>query len=311
MSKFLLYYAGFDKDSMEEQIGVASSDNLQEWTYIGNSPQIPLRSQGTLDALQTSNPCVLKHDGIYKMWYQGKSLNGFLSVCYAESTDGISWKAHDKPILSSDSGLPAEFREGFQHPHVIFDEERKMFKMWCVIYKRGLTTIGFCESANGLVWTEMQPTSFVSTKPEHKYFYPFVMKENGGYRMWYTERFGKRWQISTAVSKDGIDWKAYRGNPVISPFSNFVFAFLLEAVAKTTAYCAEIPVYGIGSPFVWKDSEKYMLIAHSVGPRGKLYIPLYESIDGLEWKKVKNNILPKPTSAWNKFFQADPFLYVE
>ena len=72
-----------------------------------------------------------------------------------------------------------------------------------------------------------------------------------------------------------------------------------------------MPFYGIGSPFVWKEGGNYYLLGREVGVRGKLYIPRYVSSDGIAWKKIKNNILPPSFEEWNKFFQADPFLYVE
>ena len=130
--------------------------------------------------------------------------------------------------------------------------------------------------------------------------------------MWFTERIGNtRWQISYAESLDGVNWSKSPKNPIIAPFYNKLIAKFFEAVAKFTGLCGEIPLYGIASPFVWKDGEKYLLVGHEVGRRGKLYIPMYESRDGLLWKKLKNNILPEPSSEWNKFFQADPFIYVE
>ncbi len=311
MRKYFLYYAGFNKQTGEEQVGVAKSLDLNKWEYLGDKPQVPLKSQGLHDFRQTSNPCVLKHNGLYKMWYQGKSDSGFLSICYSESKDGLSWKAYDKAVLAPNLSGEPEFREGFQHPHVVFDENKNIFKMWCVVYKKGLTSIGFCESVNGLIWSEIKMTNIVSTDESLKYFYPFILKENNSYKMWFTERKDSIWQVSFASSLDGLNWEFYKNNPTISPSSIKPVALFFEAVAKLIGISFEVPIYGIGSPFVWKEGDKYMLIGHEVGPRGKLYIPLYLSEDGLSWKKIKNNILPKPDSTWNNFFQADPYLYVE
>lgn len=311
MKKYSLYYAGYNNLTLKEQIGVAVSNDLNEWEYLGNQPQVPLGSQGANDYSQTSNPCVLKHDGKFKMWYQGKSKEGFLSICYSESDDGINWKSYEKAVLSPNFSNEPKFREGYQHPHVIFDSNKNRFVMWCIVYKSGLTSVGYCESVNGLIWTDIQLTSFVGRVFEHKYFYPYVIIEKEVYRMWYTERIGKKWQVSTAESKDGIKWDIYKENPVINTASNKLIRFVYEIIAKFTKYSVEISIYGVGSPFVWKEGNIYKLIAHSVGPRGKLFIPLYESVDGYSWTKVKNNILPKPNSEWNNFFQADPFLYVQ
>lgn len=311
MKKFFLFYAGYNNKTEQEQIGVATSNDFNNWKWEGNDPKIPLKSQGFADEMQTSNPCVLKHEGIYKMWYQGKSKEGLLSVCYAESKDGIDWKVHDKPAISQKLSEKIEFREGIQHPHVIFDKNKSRFIMWCVVYKNNKTTIGYCESVNGLVWTDIILTNLESFDVNHKYFYPFVMFENSLYRMWVTERNGKKWVISVFISKDGIDWIKHDKNPVISIYKSKLLAIFFEVIAKFTKYSFEISIYGLGSCFIWKEEGKYKLIGHAVGPRGKLFIPLFESGDGLIWKKLKNNILPKPDTSWNEFFQADPFLYVE
>lgn len=311
MKKYFLYYAGYNNLTLKEQIGVAVSKNLKEWEYIGSEPQVPLLSQGASDHSQTSNPCVLKHEDKFKMWYQGKSKEGFLSICYSESDDGINWKSYEKPVLAPSLSSEPIFREGYQHPHVIFDEKRNIFKMWCIVYKKGLTSIGFCESVNGLVWTSIVITSLSSEQEYHKYFYPFVMKDLNTYKMWFTERINNKWMVSYATSTDGILWNTYEKNPIISPFSNKILIIVFEIIARFFERYLEYPIYGIGSPFVWKNENKYFLIAHEVGPRGKLYIPLYESKDGISWNKKINNILPKPNSEWNNFFQADPFLYVE
>ncbi len=311
MKKYLLFYAGYNNKTEKEQIGVATSSDFNNWNWEGDSPKIPLKSQGFADETQTSNPCVLKHDGIYKMWYQGKSKEGLLSVCYAESKDGLDWKVHDKPVISQRiSGTP-EFREGIQHPHVIFDTNKNRFVMWCVVYKNNKTTIGYCESVNGLIWTDIISTNLESIDLNHKYFYPFVLFENNSYRLWITERIGDKWMISTANSKDGIDWIKHEHNPIISIYKNKFIAIFFEVIAKLTKYSFGLAIYGLGSCYIWREEGKYKLIGHAVGPRGKLFIPLFESLDGLVWNKVRNNILLKPTTSWNEFFQADPYLYVE
>lgn len=45
---------------------------------------------------------------------------------------------------------------------------------------------------------------------------PFVIKEDGLYKIWYKEQLpGGKSHISYATSKDGIKWEKYEGNPVI------------------------------------------------------------------------------------------------
>lgn len=310
---YFLYYAGFNSDTEEEQVGVAKSKDLVNWNYINNKPVVPIGSQGIFDNDQTSNPCVLKHNGLYKMWYQGKSKDGLISICYAESKDGITWTPSKDPVFFPYKQETSHgYRDGFHHPHVVYDEKKNLFKMWFVFYKNNLTSFYYAESVNGLVWNDLEETNVTSTSEKTKYWYPFVLQENGLYRMWFTERrSNKMWLIHHAISKDGLNWDLNFSNPVIKKTKNIFSIFLFETLAKFFNQYFDLPIYGIGSPFVLKKDDRYFLFGHEVGPRGKLYISKYESLDGLNWKKKINNILSKPDSKWNDFFQGDPYLYVE
>lgn len=305
---YKLFYAGYNRNIEIEQIGLAISSNLKTWDYVGENPVIPVNSQGEGDESQTSNPCVIKHKDTYLMWYQGKSKDGKISICLATSPDGVNWKSNKKTVFSLDINTENKYREGFHHPHVIFDNG--IFKMWCVVYSDEITTLAYTESVDGLIWGDLKLTNIYSSK-NNKYWYPFIFKENSIYRMWFTEKTKDGfWQIHYATSEDGLNWKLHN-KPAISPKSNMLTKFILELLAKVSGFIVQLDVYGIGSPYVWKEGNKYFLVGHSVGPRGKLFISLYVSSDGVGWKKVKNNIIHKPNTNWNNFFQADPYIYVE
>jgi hypothetical protein len=58
-----------------------------------------------------ARPCVIKEDGIYKMWYSYSGYKGKkYRIGYAESKDGVYWKRKDKDvgIDVSDSGWDSE-----------------------------------------------------------------------------------------------------------------------------------------------------------------------------------------------------------
>lgn len=309
--RYLLYYAGFNNVTKEEQIGVTESSDFINWKYLDNNPIIPLKKQGIIDESQTSNPCVLKQGEVYKMWYQGKSKDGTVGICYCESNDGLNW-GKSEPILLINQYSGSGYREGFHHPHVVYDDSRKIFQMWYVVYKKNSVVFSYTESSNGINWNETKDTNIACSDENIKYWYPFVIKENDLFRIWFTERDkNKNWFIHHASSKDGIIWDFDPKKPVIKKISLGLVSIALEFVAKFFNIYLELPIYGIGSPFVWKEDERYYLIGHEVGPRGKLYITRYSSFDGVKWSKITNNILNKPSSKWNKFFQADPFLYVQ
>jgi len=57
-----------------------------------------------------ARPCVIKEDGIYKMWYCYAIGSGGYRIGYAESEDGIRWERKDEEagIDVSESGWDSE-----------------------------------------------------------------------------------------------------------------------------------------------------------------------------------------------------------
>ena len=74
-----------------------------------------------------NRPVVLKRDNAYHMWYTGQAKNHSY-IGYATSPDGRIWKRmNNKPVLSPEA--PWE-KVAVMCPHVIWDVEARLFKMW-------------------------------------------------------------------------------------------------------------------------------------------------------------------------------------
>ena len=71
-----------------------------------------------------ARPCIIKEDGIYKMWLSYKTLEQTYRIGYAESSDGISWKRKDDEvtITVSNSGWDSEMIE---YPYVFIHNGKK------------------------------------------------------------------------------------------------------------------------------------------------------------------------------------------
>jgi len=89
------------------------------------------------------------------MWYVStvkwiRDEHGLHYICvirYATSPDGIDWTTHDSVCLKPD--LPDEYAVG--RPAVVYDG--RQYRMWYSIRSFSqLYTIGYAESADGLVW---------------------------------------------------------------------------------------------------------------------------------------------------------------
>jgi hypothetical protein len=95
---------GKEETDMNHVIKYAESKDGREWSRTGKIT-IDLKDDSEF---AISRPCVLKEQGIYKMWYsyRGKAYR----IGYAESKDGIIWvrKDDDAGIDVSSSGWDSE-----------------------------------------------------------------------------------------------------------------------------------------------------------------------------------------------------------
>ena len=173
-----------------------------------------------------NRPVVIKRDGIYHMWYTGQDIylgepDGHSAIGYATSRDGLSWKRmSDKPVLSPDR--PWE-KTAVMTPHVIWDDESKLYKMWYSAgEQREPKAVGYATSPDGMVWTKCEDNPIFQPDPNIEWMRDrvggcHVIKEGGWYVMFYIG-FSNPYhaQIGIARSKDGItNWQQLAANPII------------------------------------------------------------------------------------------------
>lgn len=98
-------------------------------------------------------------------------------------------------------------------PAVLFEEGR--YRMWYASMDDWKDTadgplhyynIKYAESEDGLAWERSAKVAIdYEFDGEYAFGRPFVMKEEGIYKMWYAFR-GESYRIGYAESKDGLDW---------------------------------------------------------------------------------------------------------
>jgi hypothetical protein len=169
----------------------------------------------------TARPVVKRADG-YHLWYTGQA-NEHSWIGYATSPDGKVWKRLSaEPVLSADQ--PWE-KVAVMCPHVIWDEQKKLFRMW---YSGGEqyepNAIGYATSPDGLHWTKpfAEP---VFGPGKDKVFDQSrvagcqVVHHGDWYYMFYIGyRDIDHAQIGIARSRDGLTgWERHPDNPIIRP----------------------------------------------------------------------------------------------
>lgn len=177
-----MWYVGFDGSN--SRIGCATSpDGEPPWTKQGMVKTLIngitfddglLGAQGEWDDQYVFVTCVLFHDGLYRMWYQGQddpypSEPSYSWFGYATSLDGITWTKYGKiKTMRSDGiiyedgllGTPGTWDDRHIYsPTVIIDQAApttERYKMW---YEGGrypsvYSDIGYATSPDGIVWTK-------------------------------------------------------------------------------------------------------------------------------------------------------------
>ena len=169
-----------------------------------------------------NRPVVLRHGGLYRMWYTGQA-RGRSWIGYATSEDGKIWKREsDKPVLSAEK--PWE-KAAVMCPHALFDEAAGLYRMW---YSGGEQyepdAIGHATSRDGLVWVKNEGNPVFKPDPalaweKDRVTACQVIRRADSYVMFYIGfRDRDHAQIGVARSDDGISgWRRHPANPIIRP----------------------------------------------------------------------------------------------
>jgi len=188
-----------------------------------SEPEIVFSPDASTDWENDINrPTVVKRADGYHLWYTGQA-RGHSWIGYATSPDGKVWQRMSaRPVLSADQ--PWE-KVAVMCPHVIWDEQAKLFRMW---YSGGEQyepdAIGYATSPDGLDWTKHRANPIFGPGGEKIFDQARVTgcqveRRGDWYYMFYIGfRDVDHAQIGLARSRDGITgWQRHRDNPIVRP----------------------------------------------------------------------------------------------
>ncbi|MBL8007056.1 MAG: hypothetical protein JNJ56_05955 [Ignavibacteria bacterium] len=188
---------------------------------ISDTPVLKLGNLGAFDDAGIMPTCIVNLDNkkylYYNGWTLGKNVPFFSFNGAAVSRDG--GKTFDKlskgpaVLYSNDADPYSTFA-----PFVI--EERGKWKIWYVSLIKWVEENGslkhyynirYAESDDGINWKrEGKVCIDFKNKYEYAIARPFVLKENGKYKMWYSFRESEKnrtYRIGYAESSDGKNWE--------------------------------------------------------------------------------------------------------
>lgn len=210
--KYKMYFSWRPKHS----IAVVESTDGIHW----GEPRILIAPAKTGWEDDINRPSVVKHGGLYHMWYTGQ-FNGHSSIGYATSVDGLTWQRREKPVL--EAVQPWE-KVAVMCPSVEWDERSHAFRMW---YSGGEQyepdAIGYATSPDGVHWTKHEGPIF-EADPQNRWEQykvtacQVVHWEGWQYMFYIGFRDIDHAQIGIARSRDGVThWERLKSNPIISP----------------------------------------------------------------------------------------------
>ncbi|MBO5354486.1 MAG: hypothetical protein J6B09_00285 [Clostridia bacterium] len=186
---FLMWYTG--QANGHSYIGVARSEDGIHFERFREAPI--LSPEADFEGESVMNPFVMHEDGIFKMWYAAGETYEPNVICYAESSDGVSWKKYEgNPIFCCNPEKEYE-QNRIGACDVLRDE--KGYLMFYIGY-RDIHTACICaaRSENGIDhWRRVKENPLVTPTPgtwdEDACYKPTVVKNaDGTYRLWYNGR---------------------------------------------------------------------------------------------------------------------------
>lgn len=269
-STYNMLYGGYSPTSGNERAGYAISIDGVQWLKASIDPILTL-GPNTFDSKDASCIHPVKISSAMYYGYYGACCDPSWQVGFATSPNGLVWTKADQPILKVS---PGQWDSDEATNMFVLMESPTDFKGWYLGRSGTTYAIGYATSSDGITWTKYggNPVIKLSDIPwaTPRIEYPFVIKEGGVYKMWYSAGSGSGKALGYATSLNGITW-THNPAPVLTagPAGNW------DGV-------------GIYHPFVIHRTSAYEI--WYAGMDGvKIQIGYATSPDGLTWTKYVNN----------------------
>ncbi|MEZ6045937.1 MAG: hypothetical protein R3C11_10245 [Planctomycetaceae bacterium] len=216
--KYYLWYNGSTGTVKERvfNLGLATSADGVEFKRYSEKPVFEFgdgkHSILTTSTLRETDGTAIKDDGKLRMWFSSTYFtdpSGYHGLYETTSTDGIHWTAPQGPQLDH-VYAPSIMKEG------------ETYRMWYTDVSQEPWLFRTATSQDGTSW-KVYPEPILKVDQDWeqgRLFYPYVMKVDGVYLMWYGSYWAKQKQmtaIGIAASTDGITWYKNPHNPVVRP----------------------------------------------------------------------------------------------
>jgi hypothetical protein len=261
----------------------------QTWRHDTSGPVVALGRPGAFDDTHIFAPCVAHERGVFYLWYcgsRGAVAERVFRLGLATSTDGLRFRKSDRsPIFDFGDGkhsilTPALLRR----PDGSVLREEGRLRLWFAAThfaaKTGAHTLHETSSKDGLRWSRPSEAQLRDV------YAPTILKEDGTYRMWYTDVSSEPWRFRYAEGRDGRRWTV-RSQPVM----------IIDQRWESGRLFYPTVLRADGVYVMWYGS-------YWSGHPNKTAIGVAVSKDGLAWQKNPHNpvLRPDPSRPWESHY---------
>jgi len=205
-------------------VGYAESHDGIRWVEHKENPLLTPADLPWGRSWQTPRVVSDGHAQLYRMWFvmsdqreeQGQILKIDQRLGYASSRDGLRWDIHPEPIYPSARG-----------PCVLPDPAGGWL-MWANSapkpadsFQELVRHIYRFTSPDGLNWTRDSRPAVTPSRGLHSVVYPFVLRHQDGYVMWYGAHVsGGLFEVFASTSRDGLRWRRHHRAPAFPAARN-------------------------------------------------------------------------------------------
>ncbi|MFA5404938.1 MAG: hypothetical protein WC358_08395 [Ignavibacteria bacterium] len=202
--------------SNKSSIGAVDIDFKRNFKIVNltREPILSFGEKGLFDDSGVTLSCIVNFSGKKYLYYMGWNLGvtvpwrNSIGLAICDKIKGNFTKYSQSPIMDRNAFDPYTL----SYPYVL--KEKNLFRMWYGSnlrwgkrHKDMYHVIKYAESKDGINWTRNEKAVIKSVSPkEYAFSRPFVLNDNGLYKMWYSYR-GRFYRIGYAESRDGINWK--------------------------------------------------------------------------------------------------------
>lgn len=120
-----------DEWPWREQIGLVVSTDLKKWKRAFDHPVIRNGTTGAVDEIFASDPCVVRHQGKWIMFYYALSADGHARDCVAFSDDLLHWEKMYEALIYP--GSPGQVDSVHAHKPAVITKDGILYHYYCAV----------------------------------------------------------------------------------------------------------------------------------------------------------------------------------